>query len=107
SSSNIVTMATTSRSRRARMSAAQLSLPPLHEIAAFGFMRMSARSSKRDAQAAADGAPQGAVAERLHVVLVGDVVDRHERAHLRGQRVRRTHVPRDISRVLENRRLQR
>src|SRR5262245_66277041 len=76
-------MATTSKSARARMSAAQLSLPPDHEIAAL----------EANAHASPDRAPQRLVPERLHVVLVPDVVDREEGAELRGHFVGYARVP--------------
>src|SRR5262245_43051066 len=97
SSSHIVSMATTSSCERARNRAAQLSFPPDHEIAAL----------KTNLHAHPDRALQRLIAQRLHVVLVADVVDREEAADLRGHRIRHARVPRREAGIHEDRRAER
>src|SRR5438093_1485854 len=97
-SSNIVTIATTSKRSPARDSAAQLSLPPLHEIAARGL--------EANAQTDPDRATERAIAERFHVVRVRHVVHRQQHRYDRADAVRPARVPRRVTGVLDNRRVQ-
>src|SRR6185295_15503480 len=88
SSSNIVTIATMSNEERARARAAQLSLPPLHEIAARGLgmmltadlkvptafgrkARLEARlSSETHPRADAHRSQQRLISERLGIIRI-------------------------------------
>src|SRR6185503_6518907 len=75
---------------RARWSAAQLSLPPLHETAARGRAMVM---SERDPEPRPNDALQRLVTERFHVVLVPEIVDRDEAGHTCPELQRQAGVP--------------